>query len=355
MSFCAGTDWTSFSALWSCAATIPSVWKGTVAAAISFWPIFKAIQAGLDWKNRQRVVEKIEAVRRRPGAPELSAASPHLQFTIAGPGPLERIIEVVHYGVLTVQSRNRAPPRRHVLARASDFAEVWEIKAITLARDTRGLNFLPYRVRHPLHLHLALKFLKTAEAPAEALEKIERRLRDVPSGPLFDCLFSPPVLKEVDLSSDVHRGNDYFTKYFQPLMVAFDSQSFAESAGIPSEPERRALTEHLSSLSDRRIVAMWVTSSGHIDRSRLLQRLPVEINAKGFDKPERSAAKLFNQKKAVRSVVMISDSDAIERARLVETETNAQFQKARVATGAWTPLLDDLAAVPVFFWQEIAT
>lgn len=312
--------------------------------------VYKVIRVGSEWALKKRSVAAIEEASRAPDTPELDPRAPILHFQVANPSILEDI-ERTYLSAKAVVTGRRL--QTTVLVRAVDSPESYEIQAMAVAARTRGLSFLPEALKDPIQLQIARRYLTKAHAPEAAIKLVEGKLSGLPKGGLFEALFSPTRLAQVD-SAKVSDA-DYFTKYFQPLMVNFSERSFVVTGGETQETERDVLAAHLNHFASGRVVAL-TFAEGAVEPSeeRALAKLPVEIPQGQGKGRQRKRMRIFNNNKAACAVVVVCDEANLNRARAFEIKASRRMdeEKTEVPVCTWTPDIDKLPEFPCFLWQR---
>jgi hypothetical protein len=303
------------------------------------------------WLRNRKVTKTLDEVQQAPGAPKLDPNTPDRMFVIEQPGLIGSAFDAIEETIASVLGANKTLE----VIKGTNEVDNWAQQAMIRAGRTRGLRFLPARVRRPLQVHLALRQLRESHAPIEAIETLEAKLKEVGGrGNFYNCLFNEALLREVDLTPDVGEGRDYFSKYFQPLMVAFDERAFLNSAGEHASDAQEVLVLHLNNLADRRLRAMRVCNGHPLpDIQSLLQELPKEIPS-GYAKSAKQANRKHNKKKAVVSVLAIADPDAAERGQPLELSIEKHLEQvaAKQRFEQWTTNLDEKGVLHCWLWQQ---
>lgn len=326
-----------------------------LASAGILTPTFLTLRGVLRWANRQRSIARARKAWGLPGAPQLDPRRPLRMWRLAKPSTIEFVIETLHYSWLSVRGLATA---REVIEqpqlKAENAAALTANVALMDAMDARGMVFLPPRVRSPLAVRLAIEQLRRSKAAPEAIAQLEKRQVGQQASKFYSDLFSETILQQVDATPDIAAGRDYFSKYFQPLMISFAEDLFAASAGQNAEEQGEVLTKHLVHLSNRKLVALRVTQTAPIpDIDSIVDKLPEEVPTKGFKAQARREAERRN-KQACRSVVIVSDHDSVARAQQIEHFIEKRIDNCSIDYNVWTPQLDDEhVGSCCFLWQQL--
>ena len=239
------------------------------------------------------------------------------------------------------------------LTHAADSAEAAYMAAIYVAGKTRGLKFLPEKIRHPIHLRLVERHLKAADAPLEALLRVEKDLAEVHHGVLYDALFDPTTLSKVDLTPEEKGGDDYFTKYFQPVMVACSEKRFVLSAGTDEISEQQLLVDHMKLLSEGRVRSAIFSSNPPNLTAQFSTVLPQPLPT-GFKKIQRTRVKQAN-KDAVGAVLFVIWDGGQEVAKGHEQAVEKHLQAIEESFCCWTCHVVAEHSPGCFLWQREPT
>ena len=312
--------------------------------------VHKVVRVGSEWALKRRSIAAIEEASRAPDTPELDPEAPILHFQVANPSILEDVERT--YLVTKANLTGRRFQTAHLL-RTVDSPESYEIQAMAVAARTRGLSFLPEALKDPIQLQIARRYLVKAHAPLEAVSLLEAKLAALPKGGLFEALFSTTRLAQVDAAKT--SDSDYFTKYFQPLMVNFSERSFVMTGGETQETERDVLTAHLNHFANGRVVAVtFAAGAAEPNEQSVLAKLPVELPQGQGKGRQRRKLRIFNNNKACCAVVIACDEANLNRARAFELKVTKAWDddKTEIAVCAWTPDIEVLPEFPSFLWQR---
>lgn len=268
------------------------------------------------------------------------------------PSRPNRLARLRHLGNWIDAKINREEIDSVELTRADDDAEVAYTVAIRMASDVHGLLFLPPRLQTSVQLKLAERFLKKSGAPKQAITKIRGDLEDKETGPLFTQLFSASVLEKYDLTPEAGQGENYFEKYFQPLLVSFDKSHFEESVGVPPQERKECLVKHLKYLSDGRARgASFDEEGGVLPKTEIKDLLPSTVPS-GPNPTRKREVRNHNENDAVLSLVFVSMDTALDKARNGEMTVNDALDRvAEVDYLRWTPDTDNPPERACFYWQ----
>lgn len=303
----------------------------------------------LSWLNRRQTIQSIEQSSEDPDAPRLDPERPVKVFKPSGPTVWDRLSTLGDWARATVQ---RSDVEYVELSRADDTAETAYMVAINRAAEVYGLTFLPPRIQNPVQLEIARRYLEDADAPTRAIQRAQTELEEVDTGPLFTQLFSEAVLNDVDLTPELGDSPDYFTKYFQPLLIAFSEREFVESAGEPPGERKKVLVEHLKHVSDGRVKAALFRGEGPVVRpDELKEHLPKPVPG-GYNQQRKRAAKKFNRNECCRGLLFVAELDRLDAARLSEKTVNDRLDSVNSLEYArWTPDIDRDPPEACFLWQ----
>lgn len=300
-----------------------------------------------DWRNKRASVAAVNAAVHRPDAPELEPNCPEFHFTVSQPG----ILEEAEYFAKTLRAGGRGV--RVVKMKAVDSPEGYFLQCLSHAGATRGLKFLPVRVRYPIQLYITREHLTKANAPPEALDEVERRLRGLYDGPFYAALFSPASLHQADYSAD-RSGPNYFKKFFQPLLVSFCDNDFVETAGTVVL-EEEALIEHVRYLCDNRVVAIRLESDDDsVDETAFFAALPDEIPSGVARRAVRRAKLRENLREKAQAVLIVASPEARARAQSLEMKLTSHLDggRTRVSFSYWAPDIQNLPNPACWLWQR---
>lgn len=307
------------------------------------------------WERRETRTELEEAFEE--GSVELRPSRPERVFFPPELGVLDRSEYVLRFLKAKIEGQKFASER---LSKTFSSSEAAADMAIYLAGDTRGLSALPDDVRQHIHLHVAKSRLMDAGADQNTINAIDERMSSLESNTLVQRLFGSQTLREVDCSPETPGGSDYFSKYFQPLMVAFTEDRFRRSAGEVTASTKDILESHLKNLAEHRVAAArYSTGSPPTPPEEVCKSLPRRVPRGPQKRSERRKAKKFNRKQAANSVVIVTEPDRLNAARRTEREIGNQLRKPRkqeIEYATWTPFLDwkdeEEPNILCFFWHE---
>lgn len=316
----------------------------------AYLPLASALQQQC---NKKAMLDGISKALRRPNAPLVSPDAPTTHYVFKTEGILqERFQQFQHVADSKRAERERRILVREPLHHLPETSDAWIHIALNEANKTRGLDFLPRVAKNVIHLRLAIDLLVSSNASGPTIRGLREKLGKLEknhfAGPLFDVDF----LAKVDCTPNKENTN-YFVKYLQPLMVAFDEKDFEESAGITNADAARVLTEHLRLLVKRRVRAARIDAKDTQPIiSALRDTLPRQMPKPGA----RGAQEVreFNRDKAARSMLVVATRKHREAARQIEfaVESDGRFREASPPFAEWTPRLDQDTEHYCFFWQQ---
>lgn len=324
-----------------------------VLALEATYPFVVGLREAIPFARKQIANRRVAAAFLAPGAPELRANRPAWVFKIQAPGRIGTWLEAME-DALSMRHMARGRTVLSTYLRANDDVDAWIQMARVRAAESRGLAFLSSAMQEAILWHIVVDRLSAAGAPQEAKLLAMKKLEKMQDGPLYSSLFNGAKLDAVEIAGR-KSGETYFSRYFQPLMVAFDERRFVESSGVGSEDERHALMKHLNHLAGGHVLAGWFTQGTAAPNGDMVrQALPKELRTGPQHRVINDQAKTFNKKKAARAVILMADADGVERAQAFEQafQPGNRFRAGGLDCDYWTPYLEGGTPPHCFLWQS---
>jgi hypothetical protein len=306
----------------------------------------------MPWFRKVRANHSVAKSFAAGDAPRLDPRQPKWLFKVNAPGKFGQALEFLEE-LIAMPSSFKG---RHVVPiylKAADDMDAWVEMARVRAMGTHGLKFLNDEIRSALIWHITVERLEKGGAPTPVVNHAKSRLERYQEGPLYSSLFNPHVCAKVSLTP-LPTDTTYFHAYFQPLLIAFDEEYFAESGGLGATDELHAVMRHLNHLASKRIAA--IRFDGKLpepDGSMVRKLLHRELPGGPANKHQRAQAKKFNNNHAAQAMLVVCTPNALNQAEAFERsyKPDQRMARANVAASCWTPATTGNWDCGCFLWQ----
>src|ERR1051326_6409457 len=305
---------------------LPPYWSSVLGAIILGILVYMAILRLLMARSRWKAVSKWRQPTSDARLPRQDDDVPAL--IIIPPSPKIADWLVAGSEILYAKTQRKKTEWRRQ-TRDDDEADLHAQEALVQAAYTRGLQYLPPRYANQLHLRIAREWIIAKQAPKDALALLDARIADLGQDILIDALFNPHALDELEIERPTNApASTYFTKFFQPLMVAFHEDSFRNSAGVLPDGQV-ILLEHMKLVSMRRVKALDLQAGlAQCTATTLCNLLPQPLPS-SFKPQEKLEIKQFNRKEAAHALVVISGQASLGLAEMYSIRIDEHLAKTK--------------------------